>query len=98
MWVKDPLKAGMSGIDTPMSPLLSLPPQGITEHGSPVSQQAATFHPCAQGVGDRQVTFSSERGRRFSYKPVLSIHTQQDHISVCGMAGGPVQGYGTIGI
>lgn len=93
-----PFKAG---IDTLMFPLLSLRAQGTTEHGSPVSQQAAPFHPCARGDGDRQVMFSwglgSEGGRKFSYKPVLSIHTQ-DHVSVWGMAGGPVQSYETIGI
>lgn len=42
--------------------------------------------------GDRQVTFSSERGGKFSYKPVLSIH-KQDHIEF-----GAWQGCETIGI
>lgn len=88
-------------MDTLMSPVLSLPAQGATEQGSRVSQRAVPFHPCAQGDGDRQGMLSwglgSERGREFSCKPALSIHTQ-DHISVRGRAGGPVQGWETTGI
>lgn len=70
--MKDPLKAGMPGIDTQMSPLLSPPAQGTADLSPSKLSPPIQVH---KG-GDRQVTFSSERGGRFSYK--LSTH-KQDH-------------------
>lgn len=65
------------------------------------SKLSPPFRPCAQGDRGRQATFSwclgSDREKKFSYKMVLSIHTQ-DHRTVWDVGGGLVRSYETIGI